>query len=82
LNTLPVIAADHADLDTVALRTDLETLKGNLESATDNMMTWMHEYKPDSTDIAYQKAEVEKMSVMKKQFEEVSAESKAKLSSF
>lgn len=82
LSELPSIAANDASIDTAALRTDLETLKGNLENATDFMMTWMYEYKPDNTDAEYQKSEVEKVTAMKKQFEEVAAESKTKLSSF
>lgn len=82
LSELPNIATNDSSIDTTALRTDLETLKTNLENATDFMMTWMYEYKPDSTDIEYQKAEVEKVKAMKKQFEEVTAESKTKLSSF
>lgn len=82
LQDLPSIAANNANLDTTTLRSDLEELKANLEDATDFMMTWMYEYKPDSTDIAYQKAEIEKVTVMKKQFEDVTAESQTKLSSF
>lgn len=82
LGNMVAISANDPTLDTTILRTDLEELKSNLEDATDFMMTWMYEYKPDSTDVAYQKAEVEKVTKMKKQFEEVAAESKSKLSSF
>lgn len=60
-------------------KTDLTTLKSNLENATDNMMTWMKEYNSDSTDVAYQKAEIEKVKTMKKQFDDVSLESNKKL---
>lgn len=82
LSELPIVASYNPNIDTAVLRTDLETLKANLEGATDFMMTWMYEYRPDSTDIEYQKAEVEKVKAMKKQFDEVTAESNAKLSSF
>ena len=43
------------------VKSDLTTLKANLEAATDNMMTWMKDYVSDSTDVAYQQSEVEKM---------------------
>lgn len=81
LNALPQLA-DRTDIDTSAVRTDLETLKGNLEDATDGMMTWMHEYVADSTDVAYQQAEVEKVKAMKIQFEDVATASNKTLSSF
>lgn len=61
---------------------ELEQLKLNLENATDNMMTWMKEYTPDSTDVAYQEAELVKIKDMKKQFEDVSLESNTKLAPF
>ena len=82
LGNMSAIRANDASIDTVALRGDLEELKSNLEDATDFMMTWMYEYTPDSTDVDYQKSEVEKVTKMKKQFEDVAAESKAKLASF
>lgn len=65
--------------DTSAIKTELITLKSNLEAATDNMMTWMKEYAPDSTDVDYQQAEIERIKAMKKQFEDVSLESNKKL---
>lgn len=61
---------------------DLSQLKGNLEEATDHMMTWMKEYAVDSTNISYQEAELVKVKAMKKQFEDVSLESNKKLASF
>ncbi len=82
LNALPQLANSSADIDTVALKTDLENLKNNLEQATDGMMTWMYEYVADSTDVAYQQAEVEKVKTMKKQFDDVAAASNKTLSSF
>ncbi len=63
-------------------RQELEQLKSNLESATDNMMTWMKDYTPDSTNIAYQEEELVKIKAMKKQFEDVSLESNNKLAPF
>ena len=65
-----------------AKKDDLTKLKSNLENATDNMMTWMKDYAIDSTDVAYQEAELAKVKAMKKQFEDVSLESNTKLASF
>ena len=82
LDNLAALHATTPTLDTAVIKADLTTLKSNLESATDNMMTWMKEYNPDSTDVAYQQAEIDKVTAMKKQFEDVSVESNKKLSSF
>lgn len=82
LENLGSIAKKDNTLDTATVKSELETLKQNLESATDNMMTWMRDYAPDSTDVAYQKAEIEKVKAMKKQFEDVSLESNTKLGKF
>lgn len=82
LENLGSIAKKDNTLDTAIVKSELETLKQNLESATDNMMTWMRDYAPDSTDVAYQKAEIEKVKSMKKQFEDVSLESNTKLGKF
>lgn len=82
LENLGSIAKKDNTLDTAIVKPELETLKQNLESATDNMMTWMRDYAPDSTDVAYQKAEIEKVKAMKKQFEDVSLESNTKLGKF
>ncbi|WP_164121996.1 MULTISPECIES: transposase [Sphingobacterium] len=79
LGNLGQILKKDAKADTALIKTDLITLKSNLEAATDNMMTWMKEYMPDSTDVAYQQAEIEKIRAMKKQFEDVSLESNKKL---
>src|SRR5690606_6849637 len=59
--------------DTTVTHEELIGLKQDLEQATDNMMTWMHEYAAHSTDVAYQQAEVDKVKAMKKQFEDVAA---------
>jgi hypothetical protein len=82
LENLASLAQKDNSLDTAVVKSDLETLKTNLEDATDNMMTWMRDYAPDSTDVAYQKSEIEKVKVMKKQFEDVSLESNTKLGKF
>jgi len=82
LNNLSAIASTRIDTDTAVLKTELQTLKTNLEDATENMMTWMREYEADNEDIEYQKSEVEKVKAMKKQFDKVAEESNKKLSSF
>lgn len=82
LENLGSIAKKDNTLDTAIVKPELETLKQNLESATDNMMTWMRDYAPDSTDVAYQKAEIKKVKAMKKQFEDVSLESNTKFGKF
>ena len=82
LENLASLAQKDNSLDTAVVKSDLETLKTNLEDATDNMMTWMRDYAPDSTDVTYQKSEIEKVKVMKKQFEDVSLESNTKLGKF
>lgn len=71
-----------ADLDTTATRKDLSILKANLESATDHMMDWMKGYNPDSTDVKYFEIELQKVTDMKKIFDEVSKESQEKLKNF
>ncbi|WP_140938440.1 transposase [Sphingobacterium lumbrici] len=80
LANLSDIKRTHSGIDTTTLKNELTILKRNLEDATDNMMTWMKDYKPDSADIDYQKAEIVKIREMKQQFEDVSAESTKKLS--
>ncbi|MCA5006336.1 transposase [Sphingobacterium bovistauri] len=82
LENLAGIAQKDNTIDTATVKSDLETLKVNLEDATDNMMTWMRDYAPDSTDVSYQKVEIEKIKAMKKQFEDVSLESNTKLGKF
>lgn len=69
LGNLASLKAGNPSLDTNATREQLSTLKADLESATDNMMTWMKEYTPDSTDAAYQQAEVDRISQLKNAFE-------------
>jgi len=57
-------------------------LKANLESATDHMMDWMKGYNPDSTDVKYFETELQKVSDMKKIFDNVAKESQDKLKNF
>lgn len=72
LGSLSVLKKANPSLDTNATRQELTTLKTDLESATDDMMTWMKEYTPDSTNADYQKAEVDRITQLQSKFEKVS----------
>jgi len=82
LANLKNLKTAKADLDTNLTRKELSTLKANLESATDHMMDWMKGYNPDSTDVKYFETELQKVSDMKKIFDNVSKESQDKLKNF
>ena len=82
LANLKTIKTARTDLDTTATRKELSVLKANLESATDHMMDWMKGYNPDSTDVKYFETELQKVSDMKKIFDNVSKESEGKLKNF
>jgi 5-bromo-4-chloroindolyl phosphate hydrolysis protein len=82
LANLKNLKTTKADLDTNLTRKELSTLKANLESATDHMMDWMKGYNPDSTDVKYFETELQKVSDMKKIFDNVSKESQEKLKNF
>ncbi|NGM65162.1 transposase [Sphingobacterium sp. SGR-19] len=82
LQNLSVLKTVDANLDTVEAREKFHTLKTNLESATDKMMVWMKEYAADSTDVNYQKTEVERISDLKTEFEQVKYEAESLLVSF
>lgn len=82
LANLKTIKTARKDLDTTATRKELSVLKANLESATDHMMDWMKGYNPDSTDVKYFETELQKVSDMKKIFDNVSKESEGKLKNF
>lgn len=82
LQNLSILKTVDADLDTVETREKFHTLKANLESATDKMMVWMKEYVADSTDVDYQKAEVESISELKTEFEQVKYEAESLLAPF
>jgi len=82
LANLKNLKTTKSDLDTNLTRKELSTLKANLESATDHMMDWMKGYNPDSTDVKYFETELQKVSDMKKIFDNVSKESQDKLKNF
>ena len=82
LANLKNLKTTKSDLDTNLTRKELSTLKANLESATDHMMDWMKGYNPDSTDVKYFETELQKVSYMKKIFDNVSKESQDKLKNF
>lgn len=82
LSDLNSYAKKNPTADTAQVRSDLSTLKNNLESATDQMMTWMKEYDLENLDPDYLNAEMVKIKAMKKQFEDVALESNKKLTSF
>ncbi|MDR6734592.1 transposase [Sphingobacterium sp. 2149] len=82
LDNLKNMKTAKADLDTSSTRKELSILKANLESATEHMMDWMKGYNPDSTDVKYFETELQKVSDMKKIFDNVSKESHEKLKSF
>lgn len=82
LTNLKAIKAAKVELDTISTRKDLGILKANLESATEHMMDWMKGYNADSTDVKYFEVELQKVSDMKKIFDNVSKESQEKLKNF
>lgn len=82
LNNLPALKSKDATLDTAAAREEFQALKGDLESATDKMMIWMKEYTMDSTDVAYQQAEIDRISALKTEFEQVEYEAQRLLAPF
>ncbi|MVZ67493.1 transposase [Sphingobacterium sp. DK4209] len=71
-----------ADLDTTAARVELTSLKDSIEAATDNMMTWMKDYDATSTDETYQQKELDKITIMQKQFESVNGQINKSLTPF
>lgn len=88
LANLPQLKAAQADLDTAQVRTELTTLKNNLEKATGSMTTWMMEFDTDPQDKTaaeiktYYENEVDKVEELRQLFEEVSKESTAKLAPY
>lgn len=82
LGDLSAVKAAMPDLDTTNTRQELATLKTDLESATDKMMTWMKEYKVDNDAVDYQKSEVDRISDLKAEFEKVGAEANRLLAPF
>lgn len=79
LNGLSALKAEDAELDTATIRTDLVALKGDIESATDGMMDWMRNYRLDSLDISYQQSEVERIKLMRAEFDKVNKQIESKM---
>lgn len=88
LVNLPQLKAAQADLDTAQVRSELTTLKNNLENATGSMTTWMMEFDTDPQDKTaaeiktYYENEVNKVQELRQLFEEVSKESTDKLAPY
>ena len=82
LSNLASIKEGQPELDTTDTRKELKTLQANIDAATDFMMEWMREYEIDSTDVAYQQGEIDRVTHMKQQFEEVQTEINTKLKDF
>lgn len=82
LSNLEGIKLEHTELDTTNTRVELKELQAKIESANGFMMEWMRDYQPDSTDVAYQKQELENVKLMKNQFENVQQEIDERLQPF
>lgn len=82
LNGLSASKDQDAELDTAAIRTELVSLKGDIESATDDMMDWMRNYRLDSLDATYQQSEVERIQAMRAEFDKVNQQIEAKMKSY
>ena len=88
LVNLPQLKEAYPDIDTTQTRTELTTLKNQLEQATNSMMDWMTEFDVDPQDKstseikAYYEEEVEKVKEMKVLFDDASKASADKLAQF
>ncbi len=82
LNQLSVIQNTDESVDTAAVRSELTTLKAEIEAATDHMMDWMRNYSVDSADASYQKEELERIKVMKKEFDAVDSKIESKMNAY
>lgn len=82
LENLTTIKQNSPDLDTTNTRQELSSLKTDIDSATDKMMAWMKEYSLDNADVAYQEAEIERISALKAEFEKVSNDAAKSLTPF
>lgn len=60
--------------DSLAAKEQLQGLKSTLQSSTDKMMDWMNAYTPDSSDVAYQQAEMERITLLKAELDSVKEE--------
>lgn len=82
LNGLSASKSEETELDTTTIRTELTALKQDIESATGSMMDWMRNYKLDSTDVSYQQSEVERIKLMRTEFDQVNQQIDAKMKSY
>ncbi|MCL7989104.1 transposase [Sphingobacterium sp. lm-10] len=82
LNGLSTLKAEDPALDTAAIRTELTALKQDIESATDGMMDWMRNYSLKNNDIAYQESELERITLMRAQFDKVNKEIESKMKTY
>lgn len=79
---MPELKTKRADLDTVQTKQELGDLKAKLENANSQMMDWMKDYNPDTTDVPYFEGQLRKIKDMKSLFDAVEKESGEKLSKY
>ena len=72
LGNLAAVKSKDSAINTSDVRNDLTDLKAELESATDQMMTWMKDFEPDSAETSYQQAQLDTISNLKETFSKVS----------
>lgn len=88
LINLHEVKQQNSALDTANIRAELLELKRNLDSSSESMTDWMHEFEVDHEGKSkeeikeYLKSELVKIKEVKDKFESTSEESKAKLKDF
>lgn len=82
LNGLAILKSENETIDTAAIRTELTTLKSDIESATDGMMDWMRNYQLDSTDVSYQESELARIKQMRAEFDTVNQQIESKMTAY
>lgn len=87
LANLDAVAEERPGVDTSHMRAELTALRTNLTNATENMMTWMHDFDPnpdlpDEETKAYYQEEVRRMETMKQQFDDAAKQTTDKLAPF
>jgi hypothetical protein len=88
LMNLPEIKRENSEIDTIQTRIDLLALKKNLDSSTESMNDWMHEFEVDHEGKTeeevkkYLESELVKINEVKRKFESTSEESQTKLKTF
>lgn len=88
LMNLPGIKIQNPEIDTNQTRIDLLALKRNLDSSTESMNDWMHEFevehdgKTKEEIKTYLENELVKINEVKRKFETTSQESQTKLKTF